>query len=348
MSPGTQSKNKKAGNGFRAVKSIEDTRKHCVAQRNLNSNTFSSAKQGDAQEIALGEWKSQEKASIGLQGRLKVPRSLCETLQRNILLSQKQRAFSKAVVLVAPEKRLPVVVLLRSAHLESLERCELQIISPRVSELPVLRIKRSRQIEASNSEPRRQRFSHAKFECRANQTFFGSTMSSNIHLNAEITMFKAVYARAKLQRLHQVQSENSVFQSLHIALCSSDSDLLAGSFLPHRARRHVLQHTLPSARSPGLSPHSFPPLLGVVGHACKRGPKINLCKISHCCYRRDFHRHFDVPRDEASLCTRFLLQKKFFSDPTFRAALPKKKSANLQKSETRNQTSRFQTLIFRV
>ena len=131
-------------------------------------------------------------------------------LQRDILLSQKQRAFSKAVVLVAPEKRQLVVLtaavsrrsaasasdqcsscfFLRkrtrtkrrkptrtqrippnafwpggnkkkarsntnnqasSTYLESLERCELQITSPRVSGPPVLRIKKRHQIEATTA-----------------------------------------------------------------------------------------------------------------------------------------------------------------------------------------------------
>ena len=47
----------------------------------------------------------------------------------------------------------------------------------------------------NNSEPRRQRFGHPQFQCGANQTFFGSTVSSNIHLNTEITIFKTAYAR---------------------------------------------------------------------------------------------------------------------------------------------------------
>ena len=45
------------------------------------------------------------------QSRLVSLEASVKPLQRDILLSQKQRAFSKAVVLVAPEKRLLVVVL---------------------------------------------------------------------------------------------------------------------------------------------------------------------------------------------------------------------------------------------
>ena len=45
-------------------------------------------------------------------------------LQRDILLSQKQRAFSKAVVLVAPEKRLLVVVLTAAVSSRSSSQCK--------------------------------------------------------------------------------------------------------------------------------------------------------------------------------------------------------------------------------
>ena len=69
-----------------------------------------------------------------------------------------------------------------------------QITSPRKRDTsPSNQTKASNR--GNNSEPRRQRFGHPQFQCGANQTFFGSTVSSNIHLNTEITIFKTAYAR---------------------------------------------------------------------------------------------------------------------------------------------------------
>ena len=84
----------------------------------------SKLQQGDAQVIALRGWKAKKKKVPAFKD---VPKSLeasVKPLQRDILLSQKQRAFSKAVVLVAPEKRLLVVVLTAAVSSRSSSQCK--------------------------------------------------------------------------------------------------------------------------------------------------------------------------------------------------------------------------------
>ena len=132
-----------------------------------------------------------------LQSRLVSLEASVKPLQRDILLSQKQRAFSKAVVLVAPEKRLLVVVLTAavfrvdflawrqqnerkkntnnqasSTCLESLERCELQITSPRKRATSPSNQKKRHQIEATTASRGASVFGHPQFHCGANQIFW--------------------------------------------------------------------------------------------------------------------------------------------------------------------------------
>ena len=129
------------------------------------------------------------------------------------------------------------------------------------------------------------------------------------------------------------------FQSLHIAFCSSDSDLLAASFLP----RCTMARSVPALQCLQIirlvqdvrgaeNDFRFPLLAGRARrHACKldRGAESMSAKFRIAVIAGTSTGHFDGPGDEASLCTRILAAfppaSKIFSGPTFRAALPKKK-----------------------